>query len=199
MRTMTFLPHEFGVTACAVCRIKKRQTSEFWQWVMGRGSAVLHRLIWEVFHFGSLGGLSTEAVPSTLSLSTLLPKTTRCLVIRRRCAFDLSRKSCFAPSTFVWRQTAYCRAIQSELPRGVHLFWTISETLYPSRLISFSTNPSLAPTSPRRWVLETLKTFRTEVIREQRHQKQRLAATRTGLARRSVVVYSETSQTFTSK
>ena len=92
-RTMTFLPHEFGVTACAVCLIKKRQTSELWQWVMGRGSAVLHRLIWEGFHFGSLGGLSTEAVPSTLSLSTLLPKTTRCLVIRRRCAFDLSRKS----------------------------------------------------------------------------------------------------------
>lgn len=134
---------------------------------------------WRSFH----GGSTIDA----FSFDTF-PKTTRCHVIRRRCAFDLSWKSCFVPSTDMWRQTAYCRAIQSELPRGVHLFWTISKTLYPNRLISFSTNPSLARTPPKRWVLETLKTFRTEVIREQRHQKQRLAATRTGWTRRSFVI-----------
>ena len=67
---------------------------------------------------------------------------------------------------------------------GVNLFWAISETLYPNRLISFPTNPFLFPTSPKHRVLEGIKIFKKEVNREQRHQKQRLAATRTGLARR---------------
>lgn len=58
-------------------------------------------------------------------------------------------------------------------PTPTNLFWAFSETLYPSRLISFLRTPSLCPTSPKRWVLETSKTCKTEVNREQRSDTQR--------------------------
>ena len=118
-----------------------------------------------------------ETESSTLFLSTSFPKMLSCRVIRRRFDFDRSRRSCFAVSTDVWLQTANCMERRSKFPTQMNLFWTISETLCPSRLISFRTKPSLCPTSPKRWVLATPKTLRTEVIREQRSKTQRHRST----------------------
>jgi hypothetical protein len=108
-----------------------------------------------------------EAEPSTLTLSTLFPQTTDCHAIRHRFDFDLSPKSCSEASNDVWLQTASWIAIQASFPMQLNLFWTNSETLYPSRLISFPTNPSLCPSSPKRWVLETNETWKGDVNREQ--------------------------------
>jgi hypothetical protein len=80
-----------------------------------------------------------EAESSTLFLLTIFLMMANCHAIRRRSAFDQSRKSCFAASTDVWLQTAKCRARLSDFPTKRNLFWAISETLYPSRLISFPT------------------------------------------------------------
>jgi hypothetical protein len=118
-----------------------------------------------------------EAESSTLFLLTIFLMMASCHAIRRRSAFDQSRKSCFAESTDVWLQAANCRARLSDFPTKPNLFWAISETLYPSRLISFPTKPSLCPTSPKRRVLATPKTLRTEVIREQRSKTQRHRST----------------------
>ena len=118
-------------------------------------------------------GLSMEAEPSTLSLTTFFPQTANRNAIRCPFAFAQLPKSCFAAFADVWLQTANYRANQSDLPIPTNLFWSISETLYPSRLISFPTNRSLCPKSPKRRVLKTHKIVRTEVIREQRSKTQR--------------------------
>ena len=118
-----------------------------------------------------------EAESSTVILSILFTMKAICQVIRRRFAFDRSRKSCFAVSNAAWLQTANCRANRGGLLAQPNLFSAISETLYPNRLLSFRTKPSLCLTSPKRWVLVTPKTFRTEVIREQRSKTQRHRST----------------------
>ncbi|HBJ34961.1 MAG TPA: hypothetical protein DDZ51_09420 [Planctomycetaceae bacterium] len=100
-----------------------------------------------------------ETESSTLSLSKLLQKMASGLAIRRQFAFDRSPKSCFAVSTAVWLLTANCRVKRGELLGRTNVFWAISETLYPSGLISFRTKPSLCLPSPKRWVLATHKTL----------------------------------------
>ncbi len=67
-------------------------------------------------------------------------------------AFERSRRSCCAVSNAAWLQTENCRANWGGLLAQTYLFSAISETLYPSRLLSFPTNPSLCPTSPKHWV-----------------------------------------------
>ncbi len=80
-------------------------------------------------------------------------------------------------SNAAWPQIANCRTNRGELLSRANLFWAISKTLYPSRLLSFRTKPSLCLRSPKRQVLATPKTSRTEVIREQRSKTQRHRST----------------------
>jgi hypothetical protein len=55
-----------------------------------------------------------------------------------------------------------------------NLFSRISATLYPTRLISFRTDPSLSGTSPKQRVLGRFDTFTEEVNREpKRHHRDR--------------------------
>ena len=114
-----------------------------------------------------------EPEPSTHTLSTLFPPRAICHAIRPRFDFGPSQKSCFWASGAVSLQNVNHVAIRISFQPLINLFWTISETLYPSRLISFSINPSLCPTSPKRWVLGQIETFETEVNLEQRSETQR--------------------------
>ncbi len=142
----------------------------------GRASAILHRQIWQGCHFGSLEGLARETEPSTLFLSIPLLKMANGRPIRRRFAFNRSRRSCFAVSSDVSLLTEKCRTNRGELLAQTNLFWAISETLYPSRLLSFRSKPSLCLASLKRRVLATPKTSKTEVIREQQARHRDIAA-----------------------
>jgi hypothetical protein len=108
-----------------------------------------------------------EVAPSTRHLTHPIHGTRIAPPIPLPFAFKPSQPSCCKVSVaaLLWTGTR-------NNPNS-HLFRTISETLYPSRLISLSRNPSLCPTSPKRWVLETPKTCKTEVNREQRSETQR--------------------------
>jgi len=114
-----------------------------------------------------------EPEPSTLTLSTLVPTTTIYFAILHQFVSGLSLRSFSEASVAASRPIVNLMTIQARFRRRKNLFWTISETLYPSRLISFSINPSLCPTSPKRGVLEQLKICRTEVNREPRSETQR--------------------------
>jgi len=114
-----------------------------------------------------------EAESSSLTLSTPFRLKGFSRTTPLPFAFDPLPRSCFAVSSDALLQTATCRLNQIKFPQQASLFSTISETLYPSRLLSFPTNPSLCPTSPKRWVLATFKTLKEEGIREQRSKIQR--------------------------
>jgi len=114
-----------------------------------------------------------EPEPSTLTLSTLVPTTTIYLAILHPFVSGLSLRSFSEASVGASRPIVNLMTIQARFRRRKNLFWTISETLYPSRLISFSINPSLCPTSPKRWVLGQIETFETEVNLEPRSETQR--------------------------
>ncbi len=113
-----------------------------------------------------------ETKPSTLILSILFPEMANCRLIRvGSLSIDRGDHAARYPTL-----RAADRELQDESGRTsspANLFWAISETLYPSRLLSFPTKPSLCLASPKRWVLATPKTLKTEVIREQRSKTQR--------------------------
>lgn len=114
-----------------------------------------------------------EPEPSTLTLSTLVPTTTIYLAILHPFVSGLSLRSCSEASVGASRPIVNQLTIQARFRRRTNLFWAISQTLYPSRLLSFSINPSLCPTSPKRRVLGQFKTFRKEINLEPRSETKR--------------------------
>ncbi len=75
-----------------------------------------------------------ETEPSTLFLSILFLAMAKGRPIRRRFAFDPSRRSCFAVSNAVSLQTANSMTNQARTRRRTNLFWAISE----SGVVSFA-------------------------------------------------------------
>lgn len=114
-----------------------------------------------------------EPEPSTLTLSTLVPTTTIYLAILPQFVSGLSLRSFSEASVGASPPIVNQLTIQARFRRRTNLFRAISQTLYPSRLISFSINPSLCPTSPKRRVLGQFKTFRKEINSEPRSETQR--------------------------